>query len=575
MRLIKLSSNQPKFKTTHFNTTGISLIIAEKENNNTHYEDRSYNGVGKSLLIEIVHFCLGANTNKAFNEFLSDWDFILEFQIKDNLLTASRNTSRQEEIILNGKKYKIKEFNKLLEELTFNIPTSGHKLSFRTLLPRFIRRKKEDYIDPTKTSSDKEEYASLIRNLFLLGIDTDLPKNKYNLRTEQSKLDSLKSSFNKDNFIRNFYTGNKDVSLQIKHLEDKIKNLEDNLAQFQVADDYTAIEKEANQINEELIYTKNRKTVIENALYNIDKSIQIRPDISKDKILTLYQEVLDVFKSDSLKKIDEVERFNAQLIKNRISRLSQEKLKLKSQLTDISNSLGNLSSKLDEKLLYLSDKRALDQYVAVSHQKSELSNQLQKIRDYQSLLHKIDGDLLNIQKKFTEESIKTNQYLAETETEREDNFLLFSDLVKKVYPNAPAGISLKNNVGNNKLRYNLDVRIEADGSDGINSAKIFCYDLFILTMSHNHNMQFIFHDSRLFSDIDPRQRAILFKLAYKFSKEQGKQYIATVNQHEVEAMRPEFSDEEFNEIFRNNIVLTLKDDKDESKLLGMKVDMHY
>ena len=35
------------------------------------------------------------------------------------------------------------------------------------------------------------------------------------------------------------------------------------------------------------------------------------------------------------------------------------------------------------------------------------------------------------------------------------------------------------------------------------------------------------------------------------------------------------SDDEFNEIFKENIVPTLKDDKDESKLLWMKIDMHY
>ena len=48
-----------------------------------------------------------------------------------------------------------------------------------------------------------------------------------------------------------------------------------------------------------------------------------------------------------------------------------------------------------------------------------------------------------------------------------------------------------------------------------------------------------------------------------------------MNQHEIEAMRSEFTEEEFNEIFNKNRVLTLKDDKDKSKLLGIKVDMHY
>ena len=40
--------------------------------------------------------------------------------------------------------------------------------------------------------------------------------------------------------------------------------------------------------------------------------------------------MLSIFKNDSLKKIEDVENFNSLLIKNRISRLSQEKIKLNS-----------------------------------------------------------------------------------------------------------------------------------------------------------------------------------------------------------------------------------------------------
>jgi uncharacterized protein YydD (DUF2326 family) len=529
-----------------------------------------------ALIMELVnHFCLGSNTNKAFAEFLLGWEFFLEFEINKDSFSLSRKTDKQNEIFLNGKKYNIREFNSHIESLIFNIPEQKNKLSFRSLLPRFLRRNKKDYIDPRWTSADEEDYTALIRNLFLLGLDIELPKNKHALRAEQTSLDSLKDSFNKDTFIRNFYTGDKDVSLQITHLEEKVNSLNINLSQFKVADDYLEIEKEANNINSELSLAKNRKTIIENSLGNIEKSIQIKPDITKEKILNCYQEMLSAFNPESIKKIDDIERFNSQLIKSRLNRLSQEKLKLKAQLEELHQNIDELTSLLNEKLSYLSDKRALDQYAAVSQQKSELMAKLQKIKDYQSLLHKIEGDLLNIQKQFAEESIKTNQYLTETESEREKNFSLFSRLVKMVYPNAPAGISLKNNTGINKIRYDLDVRIEADGSDGINSAKIFCYDLSILIMAHNHLMQFIFHDSRLFSDIDPRQRAILFKLAHKYSRENGKQYIATVNQDEIESMRSEFTESDFNEIFKDSTVLTLKDDMDESKLLGVKVDMHY
>ncbi|MBK6958099.1 MAG: DUF2326 domain-containing protein [Nitrosomonas sp.] len=55
-----------------------------------------------------------------------------------------------------------------------------------------------------------------------------------------------------------------------------------------------------------------------------------------------------------------------------------------------------------------------------------------------------------------------------------------------------------------------------------------------------------------------------------------KQYIATVNHDQLEAMRSEFSPGEFRALFEEQtIVLRLKDDGDKSKLLGMQVDMKY
>jgi uncharacterized protein YydD (DUF2326 family) len=575
MQLIKLSANQSSFKTVRFNDCGISLIIAEKENKDVQDKKRTNNGAGKSLLVEIIHFCLGSNRNNAFQESLPNWEFTLEFKINVNNFTSIRSTGKQDEIKLNTKSYRLGEFNDFLEQLTFDIPNSAKQLTFRVLYPRFMRRKKEDYNDATKTSADNEDFTALVRNLFLLGIDIDLPTNKYNLRSKEKKLDNLKESFKKDEFIKSFYIGEKDPELQATYLEEKIRFLNLNLSEFKVANDYYEIEKEADKINQDLGRAKNKKTIIENALYNIGKSIEVKPDVSKEKILSLYNELLSAFKTESLKKITEVEDFNSQLIKNRVSRLSQEKLKLLSELELMTTAIKELSSRLDEKMLYLSDKRALDQYVAVSNEKAVLLGKLQKIRDHQALVKKIEAELLDIQKRFAEESIKTSQYLAETKIEREEKFSLFSTLVKSVYPNAPAGISLKNNVGKNKIRYDFGIKIEADKSDGINSVKIFCYDLSVMLMGCNHHINFIWHDSRLFTNIDPRQRAILFKLAYEYCNKYKKQYIATVNQDEIEIMKAEFTEAEFNEIFYKNKVLTLKDDKDENKLLGIKVDMDY
>lgn len=579
MRLIRISANQRKFKAVTFNHVGLSFIVGVRTGSNedrqTH--ERSYNGVGKSLLAEIVHFCLGSNTNRAFQQYLVGWEFVLEFEINGQRSVVSRSTDKQNELILNGTQYKLKEFNELLENQVFDIPDIGtHDLSFRTLLPRFVRRGVRDYNDAKETNSDYEPYTTLLRNLFLLGIDIALVIKKYQLHSRQVEIKTFEKNFKKDPFIREYYTGNKDVDLQIKHLQAQIRRLDVDLAQFQVAEDFYDIERSANELNKHLRELKNQLVVIENALHNIDKSLQTRPDISDEKIRAVYGELLSAFRSDALQKLVDVREFHQKLIGSRVARLGQERVKLTARKLEVSTAVANLNNELDAKLSYLSDKRALDQYVTVNSQRSELQGKLHKLQDYQQLLQKSRDDLIHIRKELSEETIKAEEYLSDAKQERDENLALFTHLAKEFYPEAPAGITLKLNEAENKIRYDFDVRIEADGSDGINAVKIFCYDLAVLLMNHNHRMSFIWHDSRLFSDIDPRQRAVLFRLAHEYAQKSGKQYIATVNQDQIEAMRSEFSESEFVALFGNaTTVLVLKDDGPESKLLGQQIDMHY
>jgi uncharacterized protein YydD (DUF2326 family) len=578
MRLIKVSANKNSFKTVYFNRTGLSLIVGVRTAaGEPEADERSYNGVGKSLLVEIVHFCLGSNSNSAFQNQLIDWEFSLDFEIGDMRFVATRDTGKQREISLNGKSFKLKAFNEYIEKLVFSTPDiGGDGLSFRTLIPRFIRRGNQDYNDPKVTSSDREPYTVLLRNLFLLGLEIGLVEKKYQLRRRQTEIEEFEKNFKKDPFIREYYTGNKDATLQAKHLEEQILRLESDLSKFQVAEDFYDIEREANRLNTELRELKNKKAIIENSLNNVEKSLHTRTDFSREKLLAVYRELIFAFKEETLKRLGDVELFHEQLIQNRVARLGQERMKLSAELQQTSELIKKINIEVDSKLAYLSDKRALDQYVAVSSQRSELLGKLHKLQDYQRLLQKSRDDLVHIRRDFAEETIKTNLYLQDSEIERNAQISMFSELSKMFYPEAPAGITIDNNQGENKVRFDFDVRIEADGSDGINNVKIFCYDLAILLLGSNHTVDFIWHDSRLFSDIDPRQRATLFSVAHRFSRKHGKQYIATVNQDQLDALRGEFSDVEFDELFAGqNVVLRLKDDGAESKLLGIQVDMHY
>ena len=59
MQLKKLYANKSSFRTVEFNETGLSFIVAKQKNPDNKNNGKTYNGVGKSLLVKIIHFCMG------------------------------------------------------------------------------------------------------------------------------------------------------------------------------------------------------------------------------------------------------------------------------------------------------------------------------------------------------------------------------------------------------------------------------------------------------------------------------------------------------------------------------------
>ncbi len=87
-------------------------------------------------------------------------------------------------------------------------------------------------------------------------------------------------------------------------------------------------------------------------------------------------------------------------------------------------------------------------------------------------------------------------------------------------------------------------------------------------------MNFVFHDSRLFDGTDERQKTDIFKIVYKFFKNNKFQYIATLNQNQLNEIKGQITEEEYSKIIKENTILTLTDDSDAEKLLGIKVDIN-
>lgn len=579
MRLLELKANKQSFHTLTFNRKGISIIRAKQKSTG---KKNTYNSVGKSLAISLIHFCLGSSKNREFKNKLPDWEFSLDFEIKGVKYTAVRSTNQQDIIRLEDKEYKLNEYNQYLgQKLFHNIPGNIKYLSFRSLISRFIRPKKSSYVSYDTFIGEEEKgsgYQKLLSNSYLLGLDIERVDEKYRLKCEFDDIKDKKKNIESDQIMKDFFRqedGDKDIEIEIEFLDDRSRKLKKNVDSFKVAEDYDQIRKDADEISARLRTYKNKATVLRNQARSIEKSLKTKPDISSRKIVNLYREAEYDINELVVKKLEEVENFNKKLLDNRTTRLLQEKKKIEAELEDVNRIISTLGKQEDEKLQLLKATGSLEEYAKLNKQLSDVNVRLSKLKEYKELLNEYENKLEEIKKKLIDENIGTNKYLKENEQVRKKNIQIFKSFAEQFYENKKAGIEIKNNTGENQLRFDIKAAIDSDTGDGVGYVKIFCFDWTLLASRHNHEVKFIFHDSRLLSEIDPRQVAILFQAAYEHSMNNDFQYIISANQKDLDTIKNKIVIEEYEKIIDKSIILDLTDESDESKLLGIQVDLDY
>jgi uncharacterized protein YydD (DUF2326 family) len=578
MQLISVRANKETFHPVIFNETGLSFIVAQQKNPESSEDGKTYNGVGKSLLIRIINFCLGAKEDgyKDFCEKLPGWEFSLEFKVNVQKFISMRKTGEANKIHLNNEELSINKFNEKMESINFSIPEDIDYLSFRSLLPFFLRPSKESYTDcmkPFKTGG--KEYQPLLYNAFLIGLDINIAQRKYKLRKEQEKIQKIEVAFRDDSLLNDFMTGHRDVKLELENISDQLNKIEEDLKNFRLAEDYHEIQQEADNI-ETLLYDLNNDIVlIQSNINNIEKSIAVKvsPGITVAELESVYKEVKIIFQDNVKKTLQDVEVFYKNLIASRNKRLSEQKNQLIFALNAKYQQKESLEKKFDKLISYLGEHQALDTFIALKEKQNDLVNEKNKLLQF----HTIQADYRAKERQtkidFIELEKITENYLNDIEDETKKIRTFFRDLARRLYPQSSSGITINAKKGENQSAFTIEPRIDSDASDGINNVKIFCYDLTILFEGKNHNIKFVFHDSRIFESIDERQLVTMFRILQNVFLSTNKQYIATVNQNQLNNIQKILSPKEYEEIITSNTILTLTDESDAAKLLGIKVDI--
>src|SRR6478735_65677 len=97
MKLISLRANFPEFHSVELHD-GMNIIVADRTKEATRTDSR--NGLGKTTVIALIDFCLGANMSDRLEQMLGrDWLFTLALSTKSGAtLQVTRGPDRSGDI---------------------------------------------------------------------------------------------------------------------------------------------------------------------------------------------------------------------------------------------------------------------------------------------------------------------------------------------------------------------------------------------------------------------------------------------------------------------------------------------
>lgn len=578
--LISLKADNKSFKEVRFKT-GLNVILAERTKESTKKDSR--NGLGKTSLIEIIHFLFGSNITKTLKKkSLENWTFTLKLKLKNKVYEISRNTSNQNNISiegdcsdwpihpekdLNGIQFlSNNDWKKVLGILTLDIQNSYHDLkftpSFRSCFSYFARLdEKGGFQSPFKQFSNQAEWDIQISNAFLLGLDWTFASKWQVLKDRKKILSQLKAE-SESGILNDMHGSLGELEAERIRFENDIKNQEAQLQSFRVHPQYHQIETDANKITRAIHENINDNIIDNNLLENYKTSLESEKEPESEYISKIYNEAGVVIPDLVKKKIDDVKLFHETIIKNRKEFLESEITEIESRVHRREAEIQNFSENRTELLNILKKHKALEEYTALQQRNISMVSELEDIKMKIENLRKFEEGKSALKVDLELVLQKARISLDERGKNKEKAVNFFNQNSTDLYK-SPGILSI--NLTENGYKFGVEIRRE--GSHGIKNMKIFCYDLMLMQLlsKKKTSLGFLIHDSIIFADVDERQIAQALELGEKESKSNNFQYICTFNSDNVPYN--DFS-ESFN--FDDFVIIKLTDVEESGGLFGIR-----
>ncbi|GMU85892.1 MAG: hypothetical protein AMXMBFR48_11340 [Ignavibacteriales bacterium] len=399
---------------------GLNLIVDESEHEITG------NGVGKTTVLKLVDFCLGANPKHIYldqetkkQEYKLVKDYLIKNKVQISLILTSELNGRAEELLIernflsrkevirkiNGEQLTEEEFEAKLRKILFP-ENLADKPTFRQIISHNIRYKDESLSNTLKTLDKYTrdvEYETLY--LFLFGCEFNNGDTRQDILAKIRQEEIYKNRLEKDQTKTAYESALALIDSKIEDLNQKKSsfNLNENFEQD--LSELNRVKYRINKIGSDIGKLNIRRSLIKEAEDDL-KSSKFEYDIEQLKMI--YEQATSGIEKIQ-KSFSDLVYFHNNMIEEKVKFLTNELPFLEKQISkhkeDLSEYLATeadltgLISKSDsygelEKIIgELNDNyRQKGEFESIIQQLTEVEN---NIKDFSRQLNLIDGELFS------------------------------------------------------------------------------------------------------------------------------------------------------------------------------------
>ncbi len=555
-----ITSTDPRFRSVSFGP-GLNIVLAERAEGSSEKDSR--NGLGKSSLIEIIQFCLGAQFNKKHplaKPEIRDATYTLELDLAGNRFRVSRCPAQASTVVIAGPialltppssqadlaldrqtaSMDCAEWNRVLGRVLFGLSkeVESHLFapSFRGLIGYFARRGAHAFAQPFETFAKQKGWQVQVHTAYLLQLDWRYPARGQALRHEEKILKTLRESAREGVRIPGITPTDHLGQLEAARA-DLVRHSEKervDLASFRVHPQYRELEIEASKLTRELHGLSSANITSREMLDLYQSTLREEISVEAPEIDRLYREAGFTLPERISRRLEEVQNFHSRLIKNRRTFLTEAIERLEFEIAQREISLTEMTNRRADLMQVLKTHGALDEYTMLQRRMLETSAQLADLN------RRIEAT-----RSFNRKSTELKANLAQLEAEVTRDFderrvslqaalTLFNEHSHALYE-SPGRLIIEQG---SKGGYRFDHEIPRKAAQAVGQMVVFCYDLMLVRLLRRRPQRtlgdaFLIHDSTLFDGADERQFTRAIELVHAVSRAEGFQYICCLNSDRI------------------------------------------